>query len=376
MTIIASFNAFGTSVLIGDLLLSSKKSPPVEVNIPAARNINDKALLPPNHFIAGLRKKVVLLGKQMVLAWSDRYDQAADLIDTLLPLGMIGQVPADILDRVLSSIEPQRINELSYLLLAITEAGPILRSHRVDGPRQVGLISNVASAGSGRPVFMSNLKQFSGQHLLTNIGNDQVEHLRDGLPHMLVAALMAEEFMSFDNLRAGWGGGYDVVTYERNQFAYSGPTLTLLFSVTEEGGAASLWWHPTFRHNAQWRDLTVVQAIDHGLRGRKITPGRHDIFLLTAPGQEPRDLSDFVPPRLYHSEKVLVSVVLEARDDTLALVSAWNETPFRYAFHQEMMQVSFNPEFIADLTDRISERLRMRCTFTGFRRWPSVTGAR
>lgn len=319
----------------------------------------------------------MLLGDYVAVAWSKSYRQAADVISTLSPLAAMGPIDSSFLESALTAIEPERKNDLSYIVCGIDAQGlQHLFWHDAIGPNNIGPMGEVVCAGSGTRTFLDIASQFSGNVLLLN-PTAATQEFMQGFDIGFVAALAGEEFSSPAGLQDGWGGGYEIIREDAGRFRKTGGTLNLFFSVSEhESNSVSVWWHSCFRHTDYWRGLTVVQAIEHEIRnGQIVDAGRHDVFLVTAPGLDNVPIVEFVPPNINHYDCVLTSLISSNKEESLVYASAWETPVFRYSFQNDRVHVSFNNDFIRSLIAEVENRYKRRANFVGCRPSPFVQHA-
>jgi hypothetical protein len=382
MTLIAHFRSFGTPTLIGDLLVSGSNDPGQSVHIPASRNINERIFRSPRYFIIGLSQKLVLLNSSLAIAWSGSFEQASNLFSTLEPLRTVTDISSEYFELVIDSIDETSKNNLSFIAIISTLLNNTLITHRVPPQTECGEITQVLCAGSGRRTFIETLKQHWENLKIAN-PHAPPDHLRESFDWNLISTLSGEEFASTAPLQRGWGGGFEIIRLMEGRLMKIGPQLALNFCLDRTTSGWSLRWVPNFRHTDCWRQMTIVQAIEHDVDASgAILPGRRDVFVVTPPGPVNSDLSEFQPPDIHRYEAILAYIlvtdlVTDSRQPTpyatsLTYAASYTQPIMHYdaPSGSALVRVSFDKMFIEDIIRFLEMRFCSVVEFGGARNRP------
>jgi hypothetical protein len=362
VTIIAHLNCYGVPTLVGDLLLSSPQRPSRPVNLPISRDVNAKLVPSPKLYVAGLCQKLVVMNPKLAVAWSGSYTQAEDVFQTLQPLQSLSD--PEYVHMAIDAIEMDRKNDLSLLVFVATDVGTQLIAHRTHELKSVGQISAIACAGSGTPVLAELLGQFSANAARTN-PSASVDDLRNGFDMTLLTGLHSEEFSTTTPVRMGWGGGFEVARYIDGAMTKIGNLLYLAFRVIHERSQSYLYCVPHFRHTAYWKNLTVVQAIEHEVTsGGSLGSGRRDVFLVGPPGASNIDTIDFSIPDIQQSDAIL-TFIFDEQDEVSTYASSYTNPVLRYNIHKSSVECSFESMFLTDMIDFLQHRWGRPIVFRG-----------
>ncbi|HWX81998.1 MAG TPA: hypothetical protein VNZ48_00225 [Xanthobacteraceae bacterium] len=365
MTVICHAEICEIPTIIGDLLITAPDAPTREVAIPIARDIN-RFVTPTDRAVVGLRQKVNIISDCLAVAWSGSLAQAEDVIPSLQPLAALEELNADLVKKVLESVESARKNALSLIVLVAHPRGDTyLLLHNVAPPQNFGKISKVAIAGSGRRTMLEVL-----QHL----GRDQnlkepvdVEMTSKGAALTIVGLMGGEELRSANPIREGWGGSFEIARFADGRFSKIGKQLFLYFRVKRADTGFDLWWLPFFRTVNYWNDVACVRAIQHTITKKNLLDrGREDIFLVTPLGFDNPDFTRFTAPAIMdHSWVVTYVFGAPSDDDVMSHVAHWGGPLFSYDFVNTHAKIAWRSDFLPDLCLRLSERLGAIPKFRG-----------
>ena len=237
MTIIASFEVEGSDnapVILGDILLSIKNNSGVELDVstPLVHEVRQATSIDPVSIAVGHTKKVLLIGKHICVAWTGSFLHARTFL------------------RELRSFWSENHN-LSYYDLR-----NYFDQHEFPNERDLGLIVYHGSKiGFGH---ISNLPAFPVASLnRVRIGGSGAEHFYQSLQKIDFSRVMgaeenvyqaawmkmagymgltaAEQVWLGKGLGEGFGGGFELVTFDGEKFIKHGPLLWLFCSFADRG---------------------------------------------------------------------------------------------------------------------------------------------
>ena len=367
MTIVAHLAVGGVHSLIGDLLISSLENPGVLVNIPAARNINAR-FISTRRFIVGLQQKVVILNKNLAVAWSGSFPQAHELFATLEPMRNLTSIDPEYVETVIENVDSSQKDRLSLIAVVVAGSDAKLITHHVSPPQDFDPVRYVACAGTGAHIFQEILRQQANNagRINPNVSLDQIG---SGFDLNLISAMHSEEFSSTRGIQAGWGGGFELARYGNDGIKKISDILSLYFFLQRDGNILTLFWLPNFRHTSYWDNLTIVQGIEHEAhQPTAVLPGRRDVFVVGPPGQSGPDLSHFSPPDIERQDVVLVSIEGPDGDEVVTVPSFCNQPTLRYRApaNSSEVEMSFDPEFIDSIVEGARLHWGKPVTFAGY----------
>jgi hypothetical protein len=255
MTLIAQLPINGAPLLIGDVLLSSQKRTGLKATLPLVGNINDVLAIHGQPFEVAFCQKVNILSDRLAVAW------AGPMIESeraLRALSLLSTRPNLILDDIgceLTVIR-ERIANLQLVGTLLGEARGSMRTahHFTLGvpDANVANIGRVLAAGTGRDFFLNLL----GKSNWTNSGAGNEFQVA----HVLLCALVNEEYRTARTILNRWGGGFEAVSCSQRtgQFEKVGDILHTFWKMREHEDK-SLALTPMFYKTTYWRDALIIR---------------------------------------------------------------------------------------------------------------------
>lgn len=223
MTLIASitYNKSPT-ILIGDLLETIDSKEEIKIKLPSGNgteDINQTLEQLGKKQISNIVQKLNLLSDRLCVAVSGDAAQAKDLIETLSFIANDKNLKLQLLNKVLSCIEPSRINQIQAIihLVEIDPCNPSsFRTVRVHNSSVIkkqykGDISTI-SGGSGANTFDKAMNLINWKAYIKNNRQTDRTSILNFAGILLSSHFHAMEITYGTNLVDSWGGGIEIVT--------------------------------------------------------------------------------------------------------------------------------------------------------------------
>jgi hypothetical protein len=286
MTLVANFSAYGTPILVGDIMVRSPTSTmkAAPFNIPTSENVNALLPLMSNWLVSSLVQKVSLLTPRLAIAWAGSRHDANSIFHDILERSR-----SPTLDDVLSVLEGRQHESGRGVYLTGLSLG-----EGVSGQRPIVRFAWDSNRGSStdRLFFPDYGECYAGGTGATAFWNllrsTRVEQPDDTPPleAAICASLSHLGRLSGDQMRNGsgldrfYGGGFELVTFLDGELRKIGDTAYHFVGATKSiGGQVTVTFHASI-WVSYFEDYLLIRKLRFGGDVANAI-GRDELYVIT-----------------------------------------------------------------------------------------------
>lgn len=225
MTVVASFTVKSHPIIVGDLMISNEMIPKrlaKPFNIPTAVDVNRLIPITVWNTVSGLKQKVVVINKNIALAWAGNLNDAAKIIANVNQKAAKEDLS---LDKILNFLETQReeVDDILYLTGVLTDdvkravARFAWRSDKGFDTKSYNneLLGEIYVDGTGKDDFLAIAGRLHGNVRSSSTGNTLESAICLSLS--MAGQLTGQQMRLGTGLTNFYGGGYELVTLENGE---------------------------------------------------------------------------------------------------------------------------------------------------------------
>jgi len=263
MTLIVSFTLDQIPFLLGDLLLTTKGNANRLISIPSIGDV------PPKYKPYGLTRKVCCFSN-IAIAWAGDYGKANSIISRIYnETQNNGPISYEQLEKIFSTLKKKskkalkenRVGLLGYLIdpLGITNKGFGINYQSFHS----SMIDDVKIIGSGKDIFRGYFDHSLPLEIKQIEGVEQNTLAIAICKALGIAGMLLQlEVHTHENLRAFFGGGYEIITLQGNQFINCDDIMfTFWFAETDEKGITIIPSMRIFKQSYQ-KDILINRTLE------------------------------------------------------------------------------------------------------------------
>lgn len=234
MTLLASFEALGSPVMIGDLLITANCAPVSNIATPLVRIDNSKVFADKVFSITGISQKLVLIHPKLCFGWAGSAIAAKALIDHLRRYvqGKEHLDDAEFMAHFYDYPSGDCIG-LEFIIHCSSGAGNRYLSNVPRWP--LGEIAEIRVCGTGTPHFVTWVETAFASAPPMPVDANYNKLAASAL--MYIGLASAQQAKSGEGLADRWGGGFEMIYFSNGDFIK--PNILWLYWTIEKGNSGS-----------------------------------------------------------------------------------------------------------------------------------------
>ena len=354
MTLVATLSPYSCPIMLGDILLSGARAPGAEVTLPTIGNVRlvDESVADLNH-VAWLAPKICRITPNLAVGWSGDYAAAKRIIANMRAYSWPNQFSLECIQEFLTTTDYDDQASIGMAGIFATEKtfGEFgLNTPSVDLP----LFNKSRVLGNGRERFIDMCRDVS-DITVQGDASDWVLSVTTTLG--FTTALIGEEINNYGGLKTGFGGFFEIMLFNGNEFCKLDDVLYCFWSVpshNEDGIEISPY--TTFIKVKYENDILIIRRVEFD--NRRI--GHEDIMLIPPMAQikTMNDLDMIQKPLLTSTHNChYVAVRNDDEYDILPVVQMFARDS-RVRFDEEDHRLSFycHNDLLSYISDRVIGR--------------------
>ena len=367
MTLIASITYENIpTILIGDLLATTDSDAPITASIPSGNDsidINQVLTSAGKRQISSLIQKLNILSDRLCIGVSGDASQAKDFIEVLSFIANEKKLDRNLIERTLSSIEPNRIDRIQFIGLMIelhpTDPDKFLLfnffSNSLKKKQYRGSITAI-SAGSGSQDFEELMSAFNWRILHRQRKKFNPFALLNFAGLAISSHFMGSEFLTGSNLGKAWGGGIEIVSCQNGQLRkldHIGHIFIVVDEVKKSGKRRILVRNKFVKYQ-YYEDLLLIRVIETVPQKSKNLKSMDTVFVILPATKSINDVNlKDIPIPTFKSKNLLCHIqqkgkfslpIVKMSDDFLDefSIKSLPNNQMKIAFSQKYLQEVIN----------------------------------
>lgn len=295
MTLVASFSVNRHPVLVGDLMLS-REWIDSSMNIPTCTDVNRLFPVNVSRKVLGLKQKVVVINKNLALAWSGDLDYAIKVITNINNKAAKDGLTIANIKQFLNSqhYDGKGTLYLTGLLFdenqsAVARFGWQSRKGFFTNSDKNEVLGEIYVGGSGQVDFLALAKNLPKDARSIATGNGIETPICFSLS--ILGQLTGQQMRLGTGLTSYYGGGYEIVTLENGELKkISDIAYHMLEAKRDKDGQLKITFHGVLKYE-YWNDLLLIRKFDINVVAKKVEENKaeHELYVIYPPHKESDD---------------------------------------------------------------------------------------